>query len=116
MMQFTTISGMYTPSAAERLGRYACIKNCTTVTRDATITIYAGIRTPFGITFRNAEIKRFERIRTTVVDNPIPNPFIADEVTASVGHIPSISTNVGFSFMIPLYKRSTYLFICAHLR
>ena len=39
VVQFTTISGIYTPSALERLGRYACIRNCTTVTSDATITI-----------------------------------------------------------------------------
>ncbi len=39
---------------------------------------------------------------TTIVVNPIPNPFIAEVVTASVGHIPNISTKVGFSFTIPL--------------
>ena len=37
--------------------------------------------------------------------------FVADVVTASVGHIPSIITKVGFSLMIPLYILSTYLFI-----
>ena len=31
--------------------------------------------------------------------------------TARVGHIPSINTNVGFSFISPLYIRSAYLFI-----
>lgn len=38
-------------------------------------------------------------------------PFIADVVTARVGHIPSIMTKVGFSFIIPLYRRSAALFI-----
>ena len=42
----------------------------------------------------------------TVVVSPIPIPLMADVVIASVGHIPSISTKVGFSLMIPLYKRS----------
>jgi len=48
------------------------------------------------------EIKRFEKINTTVVESPIPIPLIADVVTASVGHIPSIITKVGFSFTRPL--------------
>ena len=39
-------------------------------------------------------------------------PFIADVVTASVGHIPSIRTSVGFSFTRPFHKRSVHLFIC----
>mgnify|MGYP002707937423 CR=1 FL=1 len=39
IIQLTTISGIYTPSALERLDRYACIRNCTTVTSDATITM-----------------------------------------------------------------------------
>ena len=45
----------------------------------------------------------------------IPSPLIAEDVTASVGHIPSIRTKVGFSLITPLYKRSTYLFITEHL-
>ena len=85
------------------------------VTKDATITMYAGILTPFGIALRNKEINRLEKINTTVVDNPIPNAFIADVVTASVGHIPSISTKVGFSLINPLYTRSKYLFIIQRL-
>ena len=38
----------------------------------------------------------------TIVARPMPMPFFAEVVTASVGHIPSIMTKVGFSFMIPL--------------
>ena len=42
--------------------------------------------------------------------SPIPIPFMAAVVTARVGHIPKTSTKVGFSLMIPLYKRSTGVF------
>ena len=47
----------------------------------------------------------------TAVVSPIPSPFIAEVVTASVGHIPSISTKVGFPLIIPLYRRSTGEFV-----
>lgn len=40
----------------------------------------------------------------------LPSPLIADVVTARVGHIPSISTKVGFSFTSPLISRSHILF------
>ena len=43
-----------------------------------------------------------EKIKTAVVESPMPIPFIAEVVTASVGHIPSIRMKVGFSFTIPL--------------
>ena len=62
----------------------------------------AGIRTPSGMIFRSAEIMRFDMVRITVVVSPIPIPLIADVVTASVGHIPSIRTKVGFSLTNPL--------------
>ena len=81
------------------------------VTRDATITMYAGIRTRSGITLRKADIIILENIKTTVVESPIPIPLTADVVTARVGHIPSIRIKVGFSFTIPLYKRSVHLFM-----
>ena len=41
-------------------------------------------------------------ISTAIVAIPIPIPLIADEVTPNVGHIPKISTKVGFSLRIPL--------------
>ncbi len=44
----------------------------------------------------------FDMIRTAVVVSPIPTPLIAEVVTARVGHIPSIKTNVGFSLITPL--------------
>jgi hypothetical protein len=34
----------------------------------------------------------------------MPAPLMAEVVTANVGHIPSINTNVGFSLKIPLSK------------
>ena len=111
MIQLTTIRGMYIPSAALRLGKKPSIKSCTTVTKEATITMNAGIRTLSGITFLNIDINQFDIIRTTRVESPIPNPLTADVVTARVGHIPSISTKVGFSFTIPLYNLSIDSFI-----
>ena len=93
---------MYTPNASFRDGRYACKSNCTAVTNEAIITINAGILTRLGITFRNREMIRLLIVSTTAVVSPIPRPFIAEVVTASVGHIPSISTKVGFSLIMPL--------------
>ncbi len=52
----------------------------------------AGILTPSGIALRSNEIIRFDNASTTVEESPIPIPLIADVVTASVGHIPSVST------------------------
>ena len=63
------------------------------------------------MTLRRAEIKRVDIIRTHIVELPIPTPLMALVVTASVGHIPSIRTSVGFSLMTPLTIRSRGLFI-----
>ena len=60
--------------------------------------INAGIRTLFGIMCLNKEIIALLSTSTAVVVNPIPSPLMAEVVTASVGHIPSVSTKVGFSF------------------
>ena len=40
---------------------------------------------------------------------------MAEDVTANVGHIPNISTKVGFSLIIPLYNLSTFLFMLNYL-
>ncbi len=101
MIQFTTISGIYTPRALFSAGRYACSTSCTIVTNEATTTMNAGIRTRSGMMLRSAEISILDRISTTVVDTPMPMALIALDVTANVGHIPSIITKVGFSFIIP---------------
>lgn len=90
--------------------RYYGTRSCTTVTKEATTTINAGIRTLSGIKFLRREIIKLDAARITVVVSPIPIPLVADVVIASVGHIPSISTKVGFSLMIPLYKRSAGVF------
>ena len=52
-------------------------------------TIYAAILTLCGMNFRRSEMKRFENIKTSVAERPIPSPFAMLVVTASVGHIPS---------------------------
>jgi hypothetical protein len=40
---------------------------------------------------------------TAIVARPIDIPFMAEVVVASVGHIPSIKTSVGFSLTIPFF-------------
>ena len=102
MMQLTTIRGMYIPSDALSEGMNASRRSCTIVTKDATITMNAGILTLSGMTFLSAEMKRLLNARTAAVVSPIPSPFIAEVVTASVGHMPSVRTKVGFSLIIPL--------------
>ena len=64
-------------------------------------TMNEGIRTISGIRFLMAEITTLEHISTNIVASPIPIPLMAEEVVPSVGHIPSRSTNVGFSLIIP---------------
>jgi hypothetical protein len=54
-----------------------------------------------GIRFFIKEITTFEQINTNMVASPMPIPLIADDVVPNVGHIPSRSTNVGFSLIIP---------------
>ena len=61
-----------------------------------------GIRTMSGVRFFINEMTRFEQISTNIVASPIDNPFMALVVVASVGHMPSMSTKVGFSFTMPL--------------
>ena len=64
-------------------------------------TMNEGIRTISGIRFLMAEITTLEHISTNIVASPRPIPLMAEEVVPSVGHIPSRSTNVGFSLIIP---------------
>jgi hypothetical protein len=70
------------------------------------MTINAGIRTLSGMKFFTNEITRLDITNTKAVAAPIPNPFIAEEVTPKVGHNPNKITNTGFSFMIPFRKFS----------
>ena len=53
------------------------------------------------ITTDTMQIKILAHTRTAMVESPIPRPFTAAVVTASVGHIPRNNTKVGFSFRIP---------------
>ena len=92
---------MYNPRAWSRAGTYAFNNSPTIVTNVAITTINDGILILSGIIFLIKEITIFEHIKTTAVESPIPSPFIAELVTASVGHIPITCTKVGFSSMIP---------------
>lgn len=64
-------------------------------------TIYTGICTMSGVRFFISEMMILENINTTIVANPIIIPLVALVVVANVGHIPSINTNIGFSFIMP---------------
>ena len=50
MMQFTTIRGMYMPSALDRSGRNAFSSRSTMVTKEAITTMKDGMRTFSGMT------------------------------------------------------------------
>jgi hypothetical protein len=54
-----------------------------------------------GVSFLIREMTTFEQISTNMVASPIDKPLMALVVVASVGHIPSIKTKVGFSFVMP---------------
>ncbi len=47
-----------------------------------------------------------EATSTSVVAMPIDSALTADTVTASVGHMPSIMTKIGFCFQIPSMNSS----------
>ena len=101
MIQFTTISARYVPSAVYRSGRYAFISIWIMVTKPAIITMYAGIRTLSGITLRSADIAMLEQIRTIAAAIPILSASDTEAVTARVGQVPRTSTNTGFYLMKP---------------
>ena len=101
IIQFTTIKGMYIPNDLFIEGRYACRHICNIVTKDAIITTNTGMRTLSGVRFLTSDMTTLEHINTNIVANPIDIPLTADVVVASVGHIPSRRTNVGFSCTMP---------------
>ena len=68
-----------------------------------------------GVRFLIKEITRFEQMSTNMVASPIDIPFIADVVVASVGHMPSRRTNVGFSLTMP-FNNIFKLFILFQLK
>jgi len=61
----------------------------------------AGIRTISGIRFLSSDIAILEHVSTNSVASPMLIPLRAELVVANVGHIPSRSTKMGFSLMIP---------------
>ena len=50
-----------------------------------------------------SEMTMFDIISTNVVAKPMLIPLMADVVVAKVGHMPSISTHVGFSLIRPFF-------------
>ncbi len=101
--QFTTMSGIYSPSEAFTAGRYAAKHICSTVTNEAITTTNTGMRTMSGVRFLMSDMATLEQISTNIVASPIDKPLMADVVVANVGHMPNNKTNVGFSFIKPLY-------------
>ena len=60
-----------------------------------------GMRTLSGVILLMHEITTLVQMSTAIVASPMASPLEADVVVASVGHIPSIRTNVGLSLMMP---------------
>ena len=75
--------------------------SCSMVTKAAITTMNTGMRTLSGVTDFRHEITKFVQMSTAIVARPIDIPFMAEVVVASVGHMPSIRTNVGFSLTMP---------------
>lgn len=68
------------------------------------------MRTLSGTIFFIADIAAFEHTSTPEVARPMESPVMAEPVVPSVGHMPSNSTNVGFSVTRPLYMmRSLFI-------
>ena len=103
------------PSAVSSAGIYACTSICRMVTNAAITVIYAGRRTLSGITLRSAEMAMLEPISTNVAARPMPMPFVATVVTASVGQVPSTRRSEGFSLSRPLVTMRSRSFIPARL-
>ncbi len=76
--------------------------SCRMVTKAAITTMKTGMRTLSGVTDLMQEMTKLVQMSTAIVASPIDMPFMAEVVVASVGHIPSIRTNVGFSLTMPL--------------
>jgi hypothetical protein len=62
-----------------------------------------GMRTLSGVMDFRQEMTKLVQMSTAIVASPIDIPFMAEVVVASVGHIPSIRTNVGLSLMMPFF-------------
>ena len=88
-------------------GRNLSSTSRTIVTKVAMMSTNAGMRTLSGMTFRKRETNTLEQISTNVTAAPMPIPFIASVVSASVGQVPSTSLKVGFEVITP----STAIFL-----
>ena len=64
-------------------------------------TTNTGMRTLSGVRFFISDTATLAQTSTNIVARPISRPFCADVVVASVGHMPSSNTNVGFSLTMP---------------
>ena len=106
IIQFTTISGMKTPSAESRLGAYALISIWMIFTSVAMITIYTGIRISDGVILRIREMITLDMINTTITATPIPMALFSVVVMARVEQSPRYRENTGFSRMNPAVKFS----------
>ena len=76
--------------------------SCSAVTNPAMTTMNEGMRISSGMKRRSAEIATLEPISTAVAASPMLRPFMALDVTAMVGHMPSTRTKIGFSAKRPL--------------
>ena len=92
----------------------AAIIRSVTVTKDAITMMKAGILIISGIILRNNDIIMLDATRTNVVAIPIPTPFVAEVVTASVGHAPKTNRNSGISSHNPLTKSPVTSLIFSH--
>jgi hypothetical protein len=72
------------------------------VTKEAMITMYAGILTFSGMKFFSMETIMFEPRRTKITPAPIPMLFTTLVETPKAGHNPRSTTNTGFSLKNPL--------------
>ena len=59
------------------------------------------MRTSSGTSFLMAEMAALEQMSTKAVAKPMLMPLMAEEVVASVGHMPRRRAKVGFSVIIP---------------
>ena len=110
-MQFTTISGMKMPRAAFRAGNQASIAICRAVTKVDMMRMKAGILTFSGTNPRSSDTAVLLHTSTAIVARPIDRPVMADEVVPRVGHMPSISTKVGFWTIRPLRMIFRYFIV-----
>jgi hypothetical protein len=73
-----------------------------TVTNVAMMMMYVLMRTCLGMSLRSSDTSRLEPMSTNVVAAAMATAFMAELVTASIGHMPRTITKTGFSFQIPL--------------